>query len=179
VVIILEGMDGTGKSNLLGTLSKDLMIPVHKRASSSTGGPVKNLWEWAYDDVMTMYRQRFQIYDRHPLVSEYIYGPIIRQDMDERFYSMEGSRLCTLFRESVLVIYCDPGILEVEKNISTTQHMPGVTENWKQLYYSYRSMFIHWSGNMLPWDYRNMGTYSYLRSLCVNFMAERKTEFQR
>lgn len=178
-MIILEGVDGSGKTNLLGELSKDLMIPVHKKASSSITGPVKNLWEWVEEDVNTMHRQRFQIYDRHPLISELIYGPIARELIDDRFYSMEGQELCRRFRGAVLVIFCDPGIMEVKKNIHVTKHMTGVSEHWRQIYLMYRSLFNHWDGNILDWDYRQMNLYPMLRANCVNFMAERKTEFQR
>lgn len=178
-VIVIEGPDGSGKTNLIGELSRDLLTPIHKKASSPTGGPVKNIWEWAYDDVTTMHRQRFQIYDRHPLISELIYGPIVRETIDERFYTREGQDLCQLFRGAVLVIFCDPGILEVEKNTHANPHMPGVTEHWKQIFLMYRSVLNHWHGDALTWDYRNMSTYPYLRSYCVNFMAERKTEYQR
>lgn len=181
-MIVVEGPDGAGKTNLISTLSKDLMIPVHKRASSPTGGPVENLWEWAYEDVTTMHRQRFQIYDRHPLISEYIYGPITREEMDGRFFSTEAVELCRLFHNSVIVVFCDPGVLEVEKNVvgpAAPPHMPGVADNWRRIYYSYRALMTHWDGNLMTWDYRYMALYPYIRSQCVNFMATKKTEFQR
>lgn len=179
VVIILEGCDGTGKTNLLGELSRDLMIPVHAKASTSTGGPVKNIWEWAETDVKTMHRMTFSIYDRHPLVSELIYGPIIRKSVDERFRSDEGTELCKLFAESVLIVFCDPGYLEVKKNIEANPHMPGVTEHWEQIYEMYQTLMQYWPGEVVRWDYRAHWLYPYLRAHCVNYMALRKTEYQR
>lgn len=156
-VIILEGMDGTGKSGLARRLSADLNLPIHERASSSKAGPVSNLFEWAEHDVNTWETQDLAIYDRHPLVSEYIYGPVTRGTIDNRFISAPGMDISSMFSNSSVVVFCDPGWDEVINNLARSKdmQMAGVMDNSRRLHLLYRAFFHHYSGLKLHWNYRS------------------------
>jgi GTPase SAR1 family protein len=152
-VIVVEGMDGSGKSSLVARLTHDLQVPLHPRASDSVGGPVKNLWQWAWDDVIHWEDSELSIYDRHPLVSEYIYGPVTRGSMDPVFVGVESQSLYRIFQENCLIIFCDPGVETVSRNVIKNPQMQGVLNNIPNLYWSYRTYFHMYPGFQIRWDY--------------------------
>lgn len=168
-MIIVEGVDGAGKTTLIERLCGDLNLPLHPRASSSISGPVKDLFEWAADDVLTMAQQPFSLYDRHPLVSEYIYGPITRGQIDPRFFDRPGREITRLFKLTTLVIFCDPGIETVLDNLKKAPQMPGVWENITTLHLAYRVMKHNWNGHAVDWDYIDPGenSYAFIRDVCL------------
>lgn len=151
-MIIVEGMDGTGKSNLVRRIHTELGLPIHERASDSISGPVSDLFDWAERDVKDVV-QPFAVYDRHPLVSEFIYGPICRGTIDDRFFSPNGRMLSRSFRSQNLVIFCDPGLDVIAQNVERAAQMKGVDENIDALYWTYRSIAHHWSGRGISWNY--------------------------
>lgn len=161
-MIVIEGCDGTGKTSLIQRLSKDLKIPIHERASSSREGPRADLYEWAVRDVGTWEDQPIALYDRHPFISEYIYGPIIRGFVDDRFFSLEALQITRRFATNAMVILCDPGDDEVKHNLtsSTDNQMGGVLDNHRLILMSYRSLFHYWPGNWVrQWDYTRPEQY--------------------
>lgn len=170
-MLIVEGMDGSGKTSLVERLSHDLVIPIHKRAARSIEGPRKDLFEWAQLDVGTIVHQTFSVYDRHPMISEYVYGPVLRDGMDDRFHSIEATSMTAHLAANSMVIFCDPGIEQVEKNVQAGLHMPGVTDRWEALYWTYKTLMHHWPGQVLVWDYRFPDLYAALKQQCVQYFA--------
>ena len=169
-MIVVEGMDGSGKSGMVTRISEALQIPIHARACTSAGGPVDKLYEWVTDDISSLQWQTFSVYDRHPLVSEYIYGPITRQVVDDRFYTEHAFKLRQKFAPAVLIVFCDPGPDEVLKNVLASKHMPGVTEHASRLYYAYHTFMHYWPGNRpVVWDYTQPHTHDSVIQRCVEF----------
>lgn len=164
-MIVVEGVDGSGKSSLVARLCHDLQIPLHARASDSVEGPVKNLWRWAWDDVIHWEDQELSIYDRHPLVSEYIYGPITRGSMDPMFVGVESQSLYRVFRENCIIIFCDPDLEDIGRNVIKQPQMNGVLNNFNQLYWAYRAYFHLYSGFQIRWDYNETDYASLLANL--------------
>ncbi len=156
---MVEGCDGTGKSTLVARLGLDLDLPIHDRASDSIGGPVPNVYEWALRDVASWDNQTLALYDRHPFVSELIYGPIVRGKLDDQFFSYKGFRARRAFRKDALVIFCKLPWEVVMSNLtkSPTSQMPGVMDNAKRLWLLYQvffSEFVNEPGSSLKvWDY--------------------------
>lgn len=176
-MIVVEGPDGSGKSGIVQRISDQLKIPIHPRASTSTGGPVSQIYKWATEDVMSLRWQPFSVYDRHPLISQVIYGPIIRQTVEPEFYSPHAAGLSRLFANAVLVVYCDPGIDEVLDNVLKGKHMDGVMEHASRLYYAYKTFIHYWPGNRpVVWDYTQPHTYDAVIQKCVEFMGVKNME---
>lgn len=167
-MIVLEGVDGSGKSSLAARLTEDLQLPLHARASDSTKGPVERLWSWAWNDVITWAKQPLAIYDRHPLVSEYIYGPITRGHIDSSFVDVEGFSLSRIFRENSIIIFCDPGLENVARNVTKNPQMSGVTEHIHTLYWQYRTFFHHWAGCQVKWNYADTDVEVHYTRLLMN-----------
>lgn len=166
-MIIVEGMDGSGKTSLVERLNYHLRLPIHARASSSLDGPVPNLFQWALADVIDD-QQEFSVYDRHPLVSEYIYGPITRGQMDPRFFTAAGRAISSKFRARNMVIFCDPGLDEVKKNLARdTDQMEGVRSQLEPLYWAYKTFAHYWPGRRHMWNYLE-DDYDTIVGICMD-----------
>lgn len=156
--IIVEGMDGTGKTGLITALMDDTRISaifkLHERASSSIEGPVPALDKWTTHDVTTMDTQPQSIYDRHPVISEPIYGPICRGTMPGKFNRPAWLYLMTrTVSHNCVIIWCQPPWLDIHHNVYNGQHMAGVVDNAQNLYYAYRQRSASWRGVSIRYDY--------------------------
>lgn len=137
-MIIVEGPDGGGKTRLLDRLTEHYTsIPVHPRASEGVDGPVKDLFEWAHKDVTTWRDKGLHFYDRHPLISEYIYGPTVRGHVDPRFYTTALRRRLV---HRALIIVCLPPLCVVRASVNNERDMPGVMTHIDTIWSLYASL---------------------------------------
>lgn len=156
-MIIVEGCDGAGKTSLIRDILNyfpNLMLG--PRASDSIGGvshhtKPEGLSRWVDAEMAKWIEPGYgpRIYDRHPLISEPIYGSIVRQQLSPQFTApWFRTRLNTL-RKSCLVIFVDPGWDTVASRLSREQddQMPGVKENAKALWLAYRTLGLSWQGH--------------------------------
>lgn len=111
--IILEGPDGSGKSTLAKKLAHELVMKVQH-----SGGPAKG----PHDMELRLRRfakMDYTVFDRHPCISEPIYGSYrqrlldVNQQQIEHFYS-----------QGHLIIYCD-GTSQTRTNHVTKGHETG------------------------------------------------------
>lgn len=168
-IIVIEGSDGAGKTGLLERLHNDLGIPVHSRAViSSIEGPRADIYDWARRDLDAYYQQQCHLYDRHPFVSEYVYGPIVRGYVHPDFLHNDARSLLRKFSRNVLMLYCDPGVDEVLRNIhrSADDQMEGVSENARRIYYSYAGYMVNFPGQVITWDYTHPASYEAILTRC-------------
>lgn len=158
-MILLEGPDGGGKTTLAKRLSEDLDLPMHKRASDSITGPVVDLYAWTVDDISTWHSQPLSIYDRHPLTSEHVYGPLVRGQVRPGF-EMTNPHIALMrryLRKHALVIVALPVYEEVYKNVmGEIGQMPGVVENISHIYDCYAGMLQVWpiDSHICRYDYQ-------------------------
>lgn len=169
--IIVEGCDGTGKDTLIDRLKGNpafaTPLDVHERASTSIGGPIPDLSGWV---ERVNYRLRIwaspgpnpyvvtprYIFNRHPLVSEYIYADkrFVRRGLSGRFrdskWRAEQSRILS---DHTILIVCQPPWSTVKRNLMQTpdSHMPGVVVNAADIYDEYTKLV--WPGITLRYDY--------------------------
>lgn len=153
-MIILEGPDGAGKTTLLQSLANAFpQVPIHPRASSSVEGPVQNLYEWAVKDLDSWGEEATSFYDRHPLISEYIYGPVTRNAPSRGFVSRYATKLRQQLYHQALVIFCLPGQAVVRENVSKNPQMAGVVENIDRIYSMYSFLARTWPGRSVRYNY--------------------------
>jgi hypothetical protein len=161
--IIVEGPDGSGKSTLINHLEDTLGIPVHHKASTSVGGPKQDLATWVNDDLAVMrilikggIGPQF-IYDRHPIISEPIYGQVVRKDIQPPFDSTDYIRgIREIIYDSCVVVWCLPDLDTVSHNVFANAHdqMPGVTLNIGKVHQAYMTAYFRWRGPKRQYDYR-------------------------
>jgi len=166
-MIILEGPDGSGKTSLMSTLLDRFPgIEEHERASTSKGGPVENIFEWAQADILSWGVQPLSFYDRHPLISEPIYGEEIRGKFDGRFTDPEGEDLGMHMMFRGLIILCLPPQSEVVKNVTLNvdDQMSGVAEHIVPIWHEYQNLLMLSRGrqNVFWYDYTRPGDLSKL-----------------
>lgn len=160
-VIIVEGPDGAGKTTFIKTLAIELKLEVAPKfvTSKGAGAGVNDLFGAAYKDVVTMHDRPAMIYDRHPMISEYIYGPITRGKLPEDFLTPQAHATLRMMADQVLVIWCLPSVQTCANNVvdlSKPAQMHGVEHNIDKIWAMYHSMRMWWCGQSTVYDY-NVG----------------------
>lgn len=155
--IIIEGPDGAGKTTLVQELHGHFPgMEQHPRFCTSTGGPVPDLAEAVYKDVKS--RATNFIYDRHPVVSEYIYNTAIPgRTIRPAFLTDSMGRVRNRVAHHSLMIWCLPPVKEVRRNCERDAEgqMPGVLENIEEIYRQYQMHRLFWPGRHAIFDYTN------------------------
>ena len=147
MIIIVEGMDGTGKTVLVQQLAHRLEIKPRKYVGSL--GPSDDyrlaLVSRTRSEIATLEAISTKggsikrLYDRFPLLSEAIYGPILRgHNCFGGLYYPLRSRLLAL---KAMIIYCRPDREVIQANVQQAPQMPGVLEHFDELLDAYDKLF--------------------------------------
>lgn len=120
-MIIVEGPDGAGKTTLISELVEETGLQVAPRVVSKDTEAMTDLVKWTEENT----RAGFQatIFDRHRLISEPIYGPILREQLTPEFTDPEWfyHQLSALYHCNPFIIYCLPPFQTVMENILSTE----------------------------------------------------------
>ena len=163
-MIVLEGPDGSGKSTLAQQLSKDLEIPIAPRVVSSGAIAMVDLVKWVEDNLRTGYQQ--VIFDRHRLISEMIYGPLLKGGPSEGFddFHWLANRQAEFQSLNPTVIVCLPPLDKVRQNIwadEDNHRLFANQESVDRLYW----MYFNWAAanpDYLMYNY-TVDNYDHLR----------------
>lgn len=138
-IIIIEGPDGSGKTTLVNFLGKELGVGIAPRVVSKDTEAMVDLKEWV--DKNLDQGKVPQIFDRHRLISETIYGPIVRGTAQPGFSELSwmGPRLKRFYDLEPLIIYCLPPLETVKKNLSDDPDNITVKHLTEAIYQSYVS----------------------------------------
>jgi nicotinamide riboside kinase len=117
-VIIIEGPDGSGKSTLVNKLAQELRLPVADKVVASDTTAMTDLVKWTEDNVARGFQPT--IFDRHRLISEPIYGPILKPRQDPSFCDLSwlSQQLWLFYGCKPVIIYCLPDIRTVRANVA-------------------------------------------------------------
>lgn len=165
MLIVIEGVDGSGKSTLFNELKSSL----YDTWAISRNGRVRiedDLvglleWLWAAPSFQPI------LMDRHPLISEKVYGPILRnRDLTLNLTEDLKSRS---YRRIHTIIYCCPPFKTIEENIMKLRQMKGINENLKQLVFAYETEMVRFrydnNMNVILYDYTKMDLNELLEQL--------------
>jgi hypothetical protein len=117
-MIIVEGPDGAGKTTLIRQLQEKWPdLEVAPRVVSKDAEAMVDLQTWVNDNLSQ--GPQYKIFDRHRLISEFIYGPILRTEQQPGFTSVPWvwHSLRRLERLRPVMIYCLPPLDAVMANI--------------------------------------------------------------
>lgn len=126
-MIIIEGMDNAGKSTLINQLSEHFKLPyAHAHRSSAADRSSANSWHnWAAACPKTL------ILDRHPNISDLVYGPLIRGSTP---MTKEGAHKV---RKNHYLVFCCPSLQTIKATYELRDQMEGTHENLEKLYNAY------------------------------------------
>lgn len=134
MLVAVEGVDGSGKTTLIENLrhsSKEYFWVM--RASGPPNSPYNLV------DAVSLIAQSARgpvpiVLDRHPLISEPIYGPRLRQiNHWDQVYPPKSlqDHLCLMVDR---IIYCRPPLKTVLKEVRKERQLDGVVEGISLLY---------------------------------------------
>jgi hypothetical protein len=130
-MIVIEGMDNSGKS----TLAVFLANALNRMVQESEGPPLSD--EEINERVDRYYDLKDTVFVRHPVISNSIYGQV-RSEGDP----ITPGRADLFYEQKPILIYCDAGLRglgsHVVKDHDTPQHLLDITNNYNKLLYLYR-----------------------------------------
>ncbi len=147
MIIIVEGMDGTGKTTLVQQLAHRLDVKPRKFVGSL--GPSddyrltlvnRTINEIAELSVASAEgRPIKRLYDRFPLISEAVYGPVLRGHncFGGLYKPLKGGLLAL----KTVIVYCRPHKDVVQANVQQGIQMNGVLEHFNDLLEAYDKLF--------------------------------------
>jgi len=136
-LIVVEGVDGAGKTTLIQNFRQQAKQLCWLFARS---GPPRGSVD-LYMTIQILARgSQYEIpliADRHPLISEPIYGPITRgKSYIEEAYSRDRA-LDAIANTASRIIYCKPDLEVAQKASRRERQMDGVHEHYWALYQAY------------------------------------------
>jgi len=129
--IIIEGVDGTGKTYIAKVLSEIFDMPIHW-----PGGPPKNLSEM----LLRLHEQfefRGMIFDRVTAISEACY----RENLSIDFAGILRTCRQEMYRQNNLFIYCNNIIGEDDSGYQDAAHQKSVKRRFEKIRLNYDLIF--------------------------------------
>lgn len=156
-ILIIEGIDGSGKS----TLVRDLRSLINGVFLSTSGPPGD---QQLYRETMWIQQKPSDttlVLDRFRLTSELVYGPLLRgSSRVDKSYVLDWFRAF----EPIFVL-CDPGLTEVRSNIIEGKHLEGVADRIPAIYEAYQRLCIEIDENHTRtyiYDYTHLNAMKFL-----------------
>lgn len=130
--IIIEGMDGSGKSTLIGQLAREFpQLEVVRRP------PNRHFDDWWPEELERTDQMPIPIHDRF-FYSELVYGPILRGKINANMELVNN--LAWFMRSIALLIYTRPYSEIIRKSVYNNPQMEGVIDKFDVLLETYDSL---------------------------------------
>lgn len=143
-MIIVEGMDNSGKSTLIANIADRFELRVIKRSGPPSAAVTVAVSHREAEQAFILETLSFlvlnpqMIYDRFPIISEGIYGPVLR---NKNVFEREGTGwenwLDRLVQCNPLIIYCRPPEEKILCFSPNREQMQGVTDSARLLIHKY------------------------------------------
>lgn len=169
-MIIVEGLDNTGKTTLINQLAPMFFL---RQVKSLGPAPLLQHLEW----IVTALNEEDThiIYDRFSVISESVYGVMLRGD--SVFKNLSEDLLRLTLRKLPLIIYCRPP-REAIFNWGERPQMDRVKENAASLLGRYDAAIEYILGlnngqNVIYYDYTQAGSLESLTKAVVGYFTWR------
>lgn len=152
MLAVIEGPDGAGKTTLINALRRDKRLHfwvLYQSRPPDTANAVIDLLNW----VSRRSPHQHLVMDRHPAISEPIYGPIFRGTN-----LLHGFNNLLMLRDVDLFVYCRPSLEAICAAIEKTRNeqMKGVPDHILKLVEAYDTRFAQ-----LDREGKNVFRYDY------------------
>ena len=138
-MLIIEGPDGAGKTTLIKSLQEAYPdLKVAPRVVSKQTEAMVDMQEWVNDNL----RQGLQytIFDRYRLISEFIYGPLLRAGQSAPGFNSISWVHGSLRRFQALnpvIVYCLPPLETIKANLKDDTENSKVWDHIDGMYSAY------------------------------------------
>lgn len=180
-MIIVEGPDGAGKTTLIQKLTDITGFPVAERVVSKETKALFDLKAWVENNLDTGADE--VIYDRYRLVSEFIYGPVLRVEQQPGFVDLDWTldMLSKLYEREPIIVYCLPPLEVVRANLMGDKDNEAVFEFIEAIYTAYLQRAsldaIMRPTRTILYDYTDDGLYEGdIEGQILGLMADRKAK---
>jgi hypothetical protein len=159
MLVVLEGMDNTGKTTLANKIIE--AFPTFKYIKPvASEGPGEQTGEFMMGGMRCLFNSVKQgenwVTDRINLISEPIYGPICRD-----YCKLSPQQIDEIMPEFLavqpVIIYCSPSLESILKSINQGFQMDGVVTNSEKIYNAYDTFMEIWERVGIAQHY----TYNY------------------
>lgn len=160
-LVVVEGMDNSGKSTLCKRLSHDLELPLVVYTAAKTR---EAMIQWTKEELARLDKLSSSgevwasIYDRFRPISDQVYGPVLR-GYNVFSDTEEGVELFYRFLQlDPLIIYCRPHSETILGFTDGREQMEGVIENGRKLldqYDYFMARLLNKGVKVRSYDYEN------------------------
>lgn len=153
-MIVIEGLDGAGKSFLAKRLSKDLGIPLFHH-----GKPAENIVEFRRKCMRSAILFHHPIIqDRTPFISEAIYGHY--RDYDP--FIMRETAEFTIRVNPIILLYCRPEKYSHQtKSYDSQEYLDWLKTNWVELQSDYDCLMVRLHAIKYDWSNKKLEPIAY------------------
>ena len=143
-MLIVEGPDGSGKTTLITSLREKLGLKVAPRVVGQDTKPLLDLKHWVETQGLSTAPL---IYDRHRLISEFVYGPILRKTQNEGFTDPNWvyTYIQSLAFRRPMIVFCMPPLEVIRKNLEGDPDNTKVVDYIEQIYAGYLAQYSLWA----------------------------------
>ena len=169
-MIIVEGMDNSGKSTLAKHLAEKFGLE-YLHSPSEYRNDTKLMIDWALKQLLD---QKLAVYDRFSPISDRVYGPVLRGGTPYNDTIAGKSAVELLKTVPHLIIYCRP---ERERilNFGSREQMDGVTSQATKLLEEYDALMskMQLEGyDIITYNYAEPEGYEFVISQVSHYIKQ-------
>lgn len=173
MLVLIEGMDNTGKT----TLAKNLLNELPGFSYLHNVKPESQLE--AFQNVVALMSRGSKeniICDRVCIIGENIYGKVLRGNS---YFTEDETRIIMKMLSSItaMSIFCNPPLITVLSSINQRDQMEGVELNAKRLYEEYLTFFHkYWKScgvDYRIWDFTSSIKDTYFKEIVLDIHSSK------
>lgn len=178
--IIVEGMDGSGKTTLVSQLHRmldnenTLYVPGYNRVE----GNKPHIAQWWMDEIANNPPGKTIVHDRF-FYPEFVYGPILRGKIAADPAVVDY--VSHFLEHFAFLIYCRPPTAVIQSSLGAEVQMPGVEEQFHVLLQQYDSVMdqqiIRYKGRYFKYDWTTDGSLMLLRDKIHDYLGGMLDEY--